>query len=141
MARADHQREPGRDFFHKVGAPQWIIERALAGDLHWAGLRAAVANALGTDMYPHEPFERTSVTVRELEFLVQAGMAPVDALRAGTSHAAQMLGRADVGAVEPGKLADLIVVGGDPLADISALRDLRCVVCRGRIVRSPLARG
>ena len=126
-------------FFEKIGAPRWMIEKALAaGELHWAGLQSAihagVRIALGTDMMPHEPFDGTSVTVRELEFMREAGMPPLAVLQAATIRAAELLELDDVGSVEPGKRADLIAVGGNPVEDVSALRRLRLVVARGRQV-------
>jgi imidazolonepropionase-like amidohydrolase len=128
------------EFFERIGAPPWMIEKALAaGELHWAGLQAAIHNqvpiALGTDMMPHEPFDGTSVTVRELEFMAEAGLSPLEALQAATIRAAELLAiDDDVGSVEPGKRADLIAVGANPVEDVSALRDLRAVVARGRPV-------
>jgi imidazolonepropionase-like amidohydrolase len=131
-----------RDFYEHVGSPAWMVERALsAGAAHEAGVRAAVAAgvriALGTDMLPAEPYEGTSATVREFEHLVEvAGMTPHAALRAATAVGADWLGAGDdLGTVEAGKLADLIVVDGDPLADVSALRGLVVVVKGGRVVR------
>ncbi len=60
----------------------------------------------------------------ELECLVKSGMSPMQALQGATGWAAECCGReADLGTVEPGKLADLVVVAGDPLADIAVLRD------------------
>jgi imidazolonepropionase-like amidohydrolase len=127
------------EFYRKIGAPPWMVERALAaGEIHWAGLRAAISSgvriALGTDMMPHEPFDGTSVTVRELEFYVDAGLTPAAALRSATCDAAERLELPDAGEIAPGAVADLIVVGGDPTSDISALRDLRQVFSRGRPV-------
>ncbi|MBM3678475.1 MAG: amidohydrolase family protein [Actinobacteria bacterium] len=127
-------------FFEKIGAPEWMIARALAaGELHWAALqsaiRAGVRIAMGTDMMPSEPFDGTSVTVREIEFMVEAGMAPVDALRAATCRAAEMLGlEGTVGSIAPGLAADVIAVGASPLDDVSALRDLRLVVAAGAVM-------
>jgi imidazolonepropionase-like amidohydrolase len=89
-------------------------------------------------MLPYEPFDGTTVTVRELEFMHEAGMPTLDALQAATVRAAELLGLADeIGTVEPGKVADLIAVGGNPIADLSSLRDLRAVVARGRVVVPP----
>jgi imidazolonepropionase-like amidohydrolase len=125
-------------FFERIGAPTWMIEKALAaGELHWAGLQAAIRNgvriALGTDMMPHEPFDGTSVTVRELEFMAEAGMSSREALQAATIRAAELLGiDDDVGTLEPGKRADLIAVVANPVDDVSALRHLRAVVAHGR---------
>lgn len=59
----------------------------------------------------------------ELELLVEAGMKPMDAIVASTGEAAQCIGLgADVGTIEPGKYADLLVVDGDPLSDIGVLQ-------------------
>jgi imidazolonepropionase-like amidohydrolase len=85
-------------------------------------------------MMPHEPFDGTSVTVRELEFYVEAGMSPLEALRTATVNAAALLGRPDLGTVEAGALADFVVLRDDPLENIAALRRLETVVARGRVV-------
>lgn len=68
----------------------------------------------------------------ELERLVQAGLTPAQALRAATGTAADILGRADLGRVQPGAVADLLVVAGDPTTDVRATRDVRLVVQGGR---------
>ena len=61
--------------------------------------------------------------VGEIEALHRAGMTPMQAIQAATRVGAELLGWQDrIGTVEPGKLADLIAVPGDPLADLSALR-------------------
>ncbi len=74
---------------------------------------------------------------RELELLVEAGMTPMQALVAATGWAAGCLGMDDrIGTIETGKLADLIVVDGDPLADIALLQDkerIRLVMKEGRV--------
>ena len=131
VSRAPH-------FYEKIGAPDWYREKALtAGELHWAGLKAAIARgvriAMGTDMMPDEPFDGTSVTVRELEFYVEAGMSPLEALRTATVNAAELLGRPDRGTVEAGALADFVVLRDDPLENIAALREVETVVARGRV--------
>ncbi len=129
------------EFFHRIGAPEWMIRKALAaGELHFAALqraiRAGVEIALGTDMMPAEPYEGTSATVRELEFYVEAGMTSREAVRVATRQPAEWLGVADrQGTVEPGKLADLIALDGDPNESISNLRKLRFVMKDGQVVR------
>ncbi len=81
--------------------------------------QAGVRIALGVDM-PAEP----STVVRELEWMVAAGMSAMEALVAGTASAAQLLGLDDsVGTLVAGRQADLLVVDGDPLADVGILRD------------------
>jgi imidazolonepropionase-like amidohydrolase len=73
---------------------------------------------------------------REFAALVRGGMSPVDAIRAATSSAAQMLNWSDAGSVEPGKWADLVAVAGDPLQDISVMEHVTFVMKNGRIIRN-----
>lgn len=94
--------------------------------------RSGVRIALGTDagVVPH------GQNARELEWLVKVGMTNADAIRAATAEAAELLGLADdAGSLEPGRLADLIAVRGDPLADIGALREVAFVMKAGRVQR------
>jgi hypothetical protein len=70
----------------------------------------------------------------ELESFVHAGLTPFEALHAATSNAAQALGLdRELGTIEPGKLADLTFLGGDPLMDIRNTRDVKRVMKGGRI--------
>jgi imidazolonepropionase-like amidohydrolase len=72
----------------------------------------------------------------ELVGLVKLGMPPIDAIRAATVNAADLLSWQDqVGSLEPGHFADLIAVDGDPLADISVLRQVRFVMKGGVVVK------
>jgi imidazolonepropionase-like amidohydrolase len=72
--------------------------------------------------------------------LRQAGMPALDVIRAVTINAAEMLGWQDrIGAVEPGKFADLVGVAGDPIADITELERVRFVMKDGKVVRNDLA--
>jgi imidazolonepropionase-like amidohydrolase len=72
--------------------------------------------------------------VRELELYVLAGMSPMQALQAATLVPARVLGRdRELGTISRGKRADLVVVSGNPLADIRTLRNVRLVVARGRV--------
>lgn len=77
---------------------------------------------------------------RELEFMVKAGYSAMQAIQAATRVNAELLGADDmIGTLEPGKLADVLVVDGDPLADITTLskRDsIRHVFKEGRVVHS-----
>ncbi len=75
---------------------------------------------------------------RELELLVDYGLPPARALRAATGDAARVLGLdATLGAVRPGRLADLIAVEGDPTADVRALRRVRFVMKGGTVYKAP----
>lgn len=70
---------------------------------------------------------------RELELLVESGLSPLDAITAATSTGAAFLYRADeLGRLRPGMQADMIVLGGDPSRDISAIRTVQRVMIAGR---------
>jgi imidazolonepropionase-like amidohydrolase len=110
--------------YHRKSPQPHVRERAWAlKERHDESLRRALAVgvriAAGTDAggHGHPP------NAIELECLVRAGMTPLQALQAATGRAAECLGlERDIGTVEKGKLADLVVVDGDPLADIACLR-------------------
>jgi imidazolonepropionase-like amidohydrolase len=69
-----------------------------------------------------------------VELLCRSGIPAMAAIQAATSRAAEVMGRQDeIGSVRPGLQADLIAVDGDPLADITALRDLRLVMQAGAV--------
>ncbi|MDX2200424.1 MAG: amidohydrolase family protein [Phycisphaerae bacterium] len=88
--------------------------------------------AFGSDagVFPH------GLNARQFRFMVANGMTPLEALRAATTNAAQVLGRgADLGRIAPGHLADMIAVNGNPLADITALERVAAVIKGGKTVR------
>lgn len=127
-------------FFIDNGVPQWMRQRALAaGPRHWQSLRNAIAAgvriAMGTDMPPQADFDGTTATVREMEFMAEAGMPAVDVLRSATSWAAEWLEADDVGRIAPGAIGDLIVVDEDPTGSVSALRGMHAVIQAGWPVR------
>jgi adenine deaminase len=70
-----------------------------------------------------------------------AGMPPLEILRAVTTNAAEMLGWQDLRAIEAGKFAYLVAVSGDPLADLTELERVRSVMKDGKVVRNDLSRG
>ena len=73
---------------------------------------------------------------QELEELVALGYRPLDALTAATKNNAQILRVSDqVGTLEPGKLADFVLLGADPLRDIASVRQVRAVYKGGVNVR------
>ena len=72
---------------------------------------------------------------RELELLVEAGLSPREALVAASRTAAAFLGQArTLGTLEVGKIADLVVLGADPVASIAAIRQIEVVIRDGRVV-------
>jgi imidazolonepropionase-like amidohydrolase len=72
-------------------------------------------------------------TWRELKTMADLGMPPMEVIRAATYWPAQMLKQPNLGTIAPGKLADIIVVDGDPLTDMSALRHVVHVVKDGKV--------
>jgi imidazolonepropionase-like amidohydrolase len=74
---------------------------------------------------------------KEFEFLIKkAGFSPMDAIKAGTSVAAELLGQsAEIGHLAPGMLADIVAVQGDPLQDITALQKVTFVMKDGQVFR------
>jgi imidazolonepropionase-like amidohydrolase len=103
-------------------------------------LKSGVKFAAGSDMGWYFPGKtRGQASVSRFPVLHQAGMTSLDVIRAITTNAAEMLGWQDrIGAVEPGKFADLVAVTGDPIADISELERVRFVMKDGQIVRNAL---
>ena len=96
--------------------------------------RAGVLVVVGShSIVPHA--ERGWAYQREMELMVEAGMTPMEVIVAATSENARFFRVEDrLGTVEPGKLADLVLVGGDPAKDIRAMRDVRRVMLGGRWV-------
>ena len=103
-------------------------------------LKSGVKFSAGSDMcwfYPGKTRGEASTAV--FVNLHRAGMPALDVIRAITTNAAEMLGWQDrIGAVEPGKFADLIAVAGDPVADISELERVRFVMKEGQVIRNDL---
>ena len=76
---------------------------------------------------------------KELELLVEAGLSPMEAIIAGTRNAADNLGkRNELGTIENGKLADMIVISGDPRKEIERTRDIKMVMINGMIAVNKL---
>ena len=130
--------------YHRKSALSHIRERAHhlqehhVESLHRA-LAAGVRIAAGTDAGGHGH----PSNAMEIECLVKAGLTPLQALRAATGWAAECLGlEREIGTVEKGKLADLIVVAGDPLGDVAVLQDperIALVLKGGEIAANRLA--
>lgn len=110
-------------------------------DLVQRVLKSGVKFASGSDMCWYYPGKtRGQASAATFINLHDAGMPPLDVIRAITINAAEMLGWQDrVGAIEPGKFADLVAVSGDPLADISELERVRFVMKDGQVVKNDLA--
>lgn len=75
-------------------------------------------------------------SARQFAFMVKYGMTPMQAIQSATIRAADLLGRSELlGSIKPGKYADLIAVGGDPLADISLLEHVEFVMKEGVVYK------
>lgn len=85
--------------------------------------------ATDAGVYPH------GMNGRQFAYMVRYGMTPMQAIRAATGRAAEEMGRDDVGAIVPGRFADLVAVKADPLADIGALETIDHVMKGGVLVR------
>ncbi|MGV9350297.1 amidohydrolase family protein [Streptomyces spiralis] len=94
--------------------------------------QAGVHIALGSDTFSGRGLFGAN-TLEEAELMVAAGMTPTQVLTAGTSGAARQCLRPDLGTVAPGKRADLLVLKGDPTADISNIRDVSIVILNGAL--------
>jgi len=103
----------------------------------------AIAKQLGVkiaDGSDPDSADRHGKNAEELEAMTRRGLTSLEAIRAATIAAADLIGWPnDVGAVEPGKYADLIAVRGDPIADIQVLQHVAFVMKSGRIVKDELA--
>jgi imidazolonepropionase-like amidohydrolase len=91
-------------------------------------IRAGASIAMATDRGSQLNFHSYNSDVRELEIFVELGMTPMQAIVAATKNGAEVLKRErDLGTIQPGKLADIIVVDGDPLARVGDLRFVKMV--------------
>jgi imidazolonepropionase-like amidohydrolase len=114
------------------GSPGWVRAIRQAGADVGAMFRAGVPVLAGTDL--GSPFVHPETAIyEELELLVaHAGLTPAQALVAATSSPARLMGlEGEQGRVEPGMFADLVLINADPLADISAVRQVETVIYRG----------
>ena len=125
----------------KLRLPEWMVQKTKVvvpirtKNLAYA-LKSGVKIANGSDAgaFPH------GLNAHELEKLTQMGLSPLDAIRAATVNAADLLGWGDqVGRLAPGAWADVIAVDGDPLRDITALQRVTFVMKGGVVYKNDLA--
>jgi imidazolonepropionase-like amidohydrolase len=118
-----------------IPRPDYANSRASVRRLHEAGVPILAGSDANADpATPFSPPHGESLHT-ELGLLVDAGLTPVEALRAATSRAADAFGLTDRGAVEPGRRADLVLVDGDPTTDIRAAQRIKHVWAGGVRVR------
>ena len=128
----------------KTGAmPAWVVEKAESESGHHresfaAAVRSGMKVAAGTDA--GTPFNPHTYLPQELALMVDYGMRPMEAIVAATRNAAENLDLApDVGTLEVGRLADIVVVDGDPSSDITAAGRVRFVMKDGVLARDDLS--
>ena len=116
------------DEYIKHGRAEFLKRIAQA---HAAGVKVVIGLDLGSAVDP-------PLYAREFAVFVEAGIAPMDAIQAGTRVAAELMDWDDrLGTIEKGKLADIIAVPGNPLTDISALERVSFVMLGGRLLKRP----
>ncbi len=128
----------------ELGSPEYIQRKTAevldaSSEAFRLALDVGVPIAAGTDCgapgHPH------GTLPDELRLMVESGASPIQALRFGTSAAADLLGLGgEVGSLEPGKRADLLAVDGDPTSEILALREVRLVLRDGSGVEGKYSR-
>jgi imidazolonepropionase-like amidohydrolase len=134
------------DFILQEGAKAGMLEESIEkekkiGRLQRENFKLAYQSgakmAFGTDagVYPHGDNAKQFIT------MTTWGMKPIDAIQAATINAADLIGWPDkVGALEPGRYADLIAVSGDPLADVHVLLSVKFVMKGGVVAKNELTK-
>jgi len=118
------------DDFYLSFRDDWLV---MIGKAHKAGVKIAV----GSDLCGYAV--ESHVCAREFATLVEAGLSPMDAIKAGTSVGAELLQwDEEIGSIEVNKLADIIAVPGNPLLDMSALEKPVFVMKNGQIIINTL---
>jgi imidazolonepropionase-like amidohydrolase len=129
------------DWMREHGFEEWTIEKAIsAKDTHMNSIRNAVSEGVkvlnGTDIPPGDLNNGVNATVREMEFLTEAGLSPIEAIRAATVNSAELCGVANyLGQIKEGYLADLIAVPSNPISNIKALENIKFVMKDGVVIR------
>lgn len=103
------------------------VQRGNFRKAHAAGVKLGFGTDAG--VYPHGD------NAKQFGWMVRYGMTPLQAIRAATLHAAEAIGRDDVGVLEPGRYADLVAVAGDPSADVTLLESVPVVIKGGEMVK------
>jgi imidazolonepropionase-like amidohydrolase len=117
------------------GFPGWKGGVEIHAETFRRALKAGVKIAFGTDV---GGFEWTINPAREFPLMVEYGMTPAQALHAATVSGAELVDmKNQIGSVEPGKLADLIAVSGNPLSDIRVLENVQFVMKEGVVHKLP----
>lgn len=125
---SDSAKIPG--YFPPVIARKAIEVGTQIQDNFGKSYKSGVKIAFGTDagVYPH------GKNYMEFQYMVEAGMPPMEAIKAATVNAADLLGISDqAGSIVKGKFADIVAVDGDPLVDIKTMKNIAFVMKEGKI--------
>jgi imidazolonepropionase-like amidohydrolase len=127
---------------HADQVPEYAVTKArevesAARDAQRRALRDGVLHVCGTDA--GTPFNPHGSAPRELTEMVAWGMTPLKAMQAGTANGARLLGLDDVGIVDAGATADLVLYDGNPLDRIEHVRSPRLVLRAGEVVMGELS--
>ena len=129
---AEKAREEG--FYPPVVAAKALAIGPQISQTFARAYKAGVRIAFGTD----SGVSFHGDNAREFVLMVEAGMPPMEAIQSATTSAAELLGEsANLGSVAEGKLADIVAVPGDPLADISLVRRVSFVMKDGKVYKQP----
>jgi len=125
---SDSAKVPG--YFPPVIARKAVEVGTQIQDNFGKSYKAGAKIAFGTDagVYPH------GKNYMEFQYMVEAGMPPMEAIKAATVNAADLLGITDqTGSIVKGKFADIVAVDGDPLVDIKTMKNMAFVMKEGKI--------
>jgi imidazolonepropionase-like amidohydrolase len=113
---------------HGAGLDRWERLYAVTRENMTRLIKAGVPIAMGTDSGTRLNYHQSANHVREMEIFVELGMTPLEAITSATLRGAELLGREkDLGSLEAGKIADVIVIDGNPLENMAALRHVSMV--------------
>ncbi len=129
---ADKAKEPG--YFSALVQPKAAAIGPLIQSTFARAYKAGVKIAFGTDaaVFYHGD------NAKEFAYMVEAGMPAIEAIRAATLNASQLLDQAStLGSVEAGYAADIIAVSGDPVKDVTELQKVKFVMKEGKVYKQP----
>src|SRR5207245_3591947 len=116
-----------------AGTPIWKDMVELEAKAFAKAVKKGVKISFGTDV---GGFAWTENEAKEFGYMVKYGMTPLQAIQSATVVAARLLDQQDnLGAIEPGKFADIVAVPGDPLKDITELERVKFVMKAGEVVK------
>ncbi len=121
-----------------AGAPVWKAMVELERKAFGLAVKKGIRIAFGTDA---GGYAWTENQAKEFAYMVRYGQTPMQAIQSATTIAAELLqAEKDLGAIEPGKFADIIAVSGNPLEKIDELENVRFVMKGGKVFRNELNR-